>query len=93
MGRGKDTAAGKHAAVYLRVSGKGQDTASQEPELKRWADGQAGPVVTYHDTFTGTTMDRPGFARRRRGRQGLPRRRLAPLSYLNHYMSVTAFLV
>jgi hypothetical protein len=39
MGRGKDTAAGKHAAVYLRVSGKGQDTASQEPELKRWADG------------------------------------------------------
>ena len=36
MGKSKSQAAddGKHDAVYLRVSGRGQDTASQEPDLK-----------------------------------------------------------
>ena len=52
---------GKHDAIYLRVSGRGQDTASQEPDLKRWADSQDGPVVWYRDKFTGKTMDRPGW--------------------------------
>ena len=52
--------AGKHDAIYLRVSGRGQDTASQEPDLKRWAESQDGPVVWYRDKFTGKTMDRPG---------------------------------
>ena len=63
MGKSKSQAAddGKHDAVYLRVSGRGQDTASQEPDLKRWADSQDGPVVWYRDKFTGKTMDRPGW--------------------------------
>jgi DNA invertase Pin-like site-specific DNA recombinase len=61
MARAKSAA--KHAAVYLRVSSKGQDTASQEPDLKRWAQAQDQPVVFYRDKFTGKTMDRPGFTR------------------------------
>src|SRR4030081_1844512 len=51
----------KHVAVYLRVSGAGQTTASQEPDLRRWAQGQGLPATWYRDTFTGTTMDRPGW--------------------------------
>lgn len=51
-------------AIYMRVSkGHGQDMASQEAELKRWAAAQAGPVAWYRDKFTGKTMDRPGFNR------------------------------
>ena len=52
-------------AIYVRVSkGRGQDTASQVPDLKRWAAGQGGePVSWYEDRVTGKTMDRPGFAR------------------------------
>jgi DNA invertase Pin-like site-specific DNA recombinase len=51
----------KHVALYVRVSSARQDTASQEPDMKRWADSQDSPVVWYRDTFTGKTMDRPGF--------------------------------
>ena len=51
----------KHIAIYLRVSGRTQDTKSQEPELQRWADMQDEPVMWYYDTFTGTTMNRPGW--------------------------------
>lgn len=48
--------------IYLRVSkGRGQDTASQEPDLKRWAKGQDQDVEWYSDKQTGKTMDRPGF--------------------------------
>ena len=61
MGKSQAAADGKHDALYLRVSGRGQDTASQEPDLKRWADSQDGPVVWYRDKFTGKTMDRPGW--------------------------------
>ncbi len=51
-------------AIYLRVSkGRGQDTASQKPELERWAKAQAGPSKTYIDHQTGKTMDRPAFKR------------------------------
>src|SRR5262249_24108536 len=50
-------------AIYLRVSSnKGQDTRSQEPDLQTWAKAQ-GDVVWYKDTFTGTTMQRPGLER------------------------------
>ena len=52
---------GKHTAIYMRVSSRAQDTASQEPDLKRWAEGQDTPVVWYKDKFTGKTMDRPGW--------------------------------
>jgi DNA invertase Pin-like site-specific DNA recombinase len=53
----------KHVAIYLRVSSKSQDTASQESELKLWAEAQTQPVRFYRDAFTGKSMDRPGFAR------------------------------
>jgi DNA invertase Pin-like site-specific DNA recombinase len=51
-------------AIYLRVSSRTQDTASQEPDLKRWIEGHKDqPVRWYKDQFTGTTMDRPAFQR------------------------------
>ena len=57
---------GQKTAIYLRVSSKSQTTASQEPELKRWAAAEqaAGGVVDwYRDKFTGKTMDRPGWGK------------------------------
>ena len=51
----------KHIAVYLRVSSRNQDTRSQEPDLKRWAEAQDQPVKWYRDKFTGRTMDRPAW--------------------------------
>src|SRR5262249_182729 len=51
----------KHIAVYVRVSSKSQDVASQEDELKRWVAGQTEPVKWYRDRFSGKTMNRPGF--------------------------------
>jgi DNA invertase Pin-like site-specific DNA recombinase len=50
-----------NTVVYRRVSGKGQDTASQDAELKRWVDAQGDPVQWVSDKFTGKTMDRPGW--------------------------------
>jgi DNA invertase Pin-like site-specific DNA recombinase len=50
-------------AVYLRVSTKSQELASQEPELRRWAAQQEGEVRWYRDRFTGKTMERPAFTR------------------------------
>ncbi len=50
-------------AIYLRVSSKSQDLASQEPELRRWAAQQDGEVRWYRDRFTGKTMERPAFTR------------------------------
>jgi DNA invertase Pin-like site-specific DNA recombinase len=49
-------------AVYIRVSSKRQDTASQEPEVRRYlaANGLEEARV-YRDKFTGRTMERPGF--------------------------------
>lgn len=54
----------KHVAIYARVSSKAQDTKSQEPDLKRYASGVGGAdVAWYADTFTGKSMDRPGWNR------------------------------
>ncbi len=50
----------RQTAIYCRVSSKQQDTASQEPDLKGWADGRED-VVWYRDKFSGRTMDRPGW--------------------------------
>jgi DNA invertase Pin-like site-specific DNA recombinase len=52
---------GQHVAVYLRVSTRAQDEASQKPDLDRWSGCQDGPVVWYRDKFTGRTMERPGW--------------------------------
>jgi DNA invertase Pin-like site-specific DNA recombinase len=51
----------KHAAIYVRVSSVGQDTASQELDLKAWAERQQIPVRWYTDKASGTTMDRAAF--------------------------------
>lgn len=54
----------KVTAIYLRVSSRSQDAASQEPDLKRWAESHKDdPVRWYRDKFTGTTMDRPAFGK------------------------------
>ncbi|NLY02641.1 MAG: recombinase family protein, partial [Rhodopirellula sp.] len=51
----------KYTAIYLRVSSRGQNTQSQEPDLKRWAEAQEGPVKWFTDTASGKTMQRPGW--------------------------------
>jgi len=51
----------KHSAIYLRVSSKQQNHASQLPDLERWEQAHDGSVVWYRDKFTGKTMDRPGM--------------------------------
>jgi DNA invertase Pin-like site-specific DNA recombinase len=50
-------------AIYVRVSGKRQDTRSQLPDLRRWvtAFAENAPVVWYEDKASGKTMDRPGW--------------------------------
>jgi DNA invertase Pin-like site-specific DNA recombinase len=53
----------KHVAIYVRVSSNGQDTKSQEPDLRRWAAAQDAPVAWYRDKMTGKTMDRPSWAK------------------------------
>lgn len=51
----------KHVAIYIRVSSKQQDTKSQLPDLKRWADAQDSPVKWYEDQASGKSMDRPAW--------------------------------
>lgn len=51
----------KATAVYLRVSGKSQNTASQEPDLNRWLAAHDVEPKWFKDTFTGKSMNRPGF--------------------------------
>jgi DNA invertase Pin-like site-specific DNA recombinase len=53
----------KHVAIYCRVSSRGQDTASQEPDLKRYLQDQDGEAVWYRDTFSGKTMERRGWTK------------------------------
>lgn len=53
----------KQTAVYVRVSSKSQDTASQEADLRRYLAGQGEEAVWYRDRFTGKSMDRPGWNR------------------------------
>ena len=53
----------KHTAIYVRVSSKQQDHASQLPDLERWTEGHDGKQVWYKDKFTGKTLNRPGMAK------------------------------
>src|SRR3954463_16180536 len=46
--------------IYRRVSGKAQDIASQTPDLKVW-EAANGKARWHRDSFTGKTMERPGF--------------------------------
>ena len=55
---------GKHIAVYVSVSSGSRDTASQEADLLRWShEGHPLKVRWYRDTFSGTTLDRPGWSK------------------------------
>lgn len=62
---GKKFTQQRHVAIYSRVSSKGQDTASQKPDLERWGAHYANEsaVVNYEDKFTGRTMSRPAWDR------------------------------
>jgi len=51
----------KHDAIYVRVSSKRQDLASQLPDLEKWRAAQDGESKVYQDKFTGKSMDRPGW--------------------------------
>ena len=53
----------EHTAIYVRVSSRKQDQASQLPDLERWAQANPGPHVFYHDKASGKSMDRPGWNR------------------------------
>src|SRR5688500_17207129 len=50
-------------AYYLRVSSNTQDHQSQDPDLKRHAGQSDAAAVWYRDSFTGRSMDRPGWNR------------------------------
>lgn len=52
---------GQHVALYVRVSSKRQDLASQLPDLEKWAAAQSEEIRWYRDKFTGKSMDRPGW--------------------------------
>jgi DNA invertase Pin-like site-specific DNA recombinase len=51
------------STVYVRVSSKSQSEASQLPDLKRWAAANPDGVGWARDSFTGTTLARPGWER------------------------------
>ena len=55
----------QHIAIYPRVSSRKQDTKSQEPDLKQWAEayGNGIPIKWYRDKASGKNMDRPGWKR------------------------------
>ena len=51
----------KQHAIYMRVSTRRQETASQEPELRRWAESDDRDSHWCRNTYSGTSMDRTGF--------------------------------
>lgn len=55
----------RHVAVYMRVSSAGQDLRSQRGDLERWAGAFASeePVRWYVDKASGSTMERPEWAK------------------------------
>jgi DNA invertase Pin-like site-specific DNA recombinase len=50
-------------AIYVRVSSGGQDTASQDRDLKAWVTTQQDEFEFYRDKATGTMMSRPAMDR------------------------------
>jgi DNA invertase Pin-like site-specific DNA recombinase len=51
----------RRTAIYVRVSSRRQDHASQLPDLERWVAAHDGAIEWFRDKFSGTTMDRPGM--------------------------------
>jgi len=52
----------KETAIYVRVSSRSQDHRAQEEDLRRWVATTDTPVRWVYDTFSGRTMDRPGWS-------------------------------
>jgi len=52
----------KETAIYVRVSSRSQDHRAQEADLRRWVAATDTPVRWVYDTFSGRTMDRPGWS-------------------------------
>ncbi|MHC4120607.1 MAG: recombinase family protein [Planctomycetota bacterium] len=55
-----------YSPLTSTVSSNSQNTASQEPDLKRWVEAQGdeiGTVKWYVDKASGKTMDRPAWNR------------------------------
>ena len=54
----------RFTAIYCRISTRKQKLDSQVDELERWMQvHKPSKVKWYKDSFTGTTMDRPGMQR------------------------------
>lgn len=53
----------QHDGIYVRVSSKRQDLASQLPDLEKWAAANATDAKWYRDKFTGKSMERPGWTK------------------------------
>jgi DNA invertase Pin-like site-specific DNA recombinase len=51
------------AAVYLRVSSRKKDTASQVPDIRQYLEALGLEATWYRDKFAGKTLDRPGFSK------------------------------
>lgn len=51
----------KRVAAYVRVSSSDQNDTLQVDAINRWAKTHHRDVKIYHDKFTGTTMNRPGW--------------------------------
>lgn len=54
-------AAMKKTAIYYRVSTDAQTNENQELDLANWVEANAPDALTFQDSFTGKTMDRPGW--------------------------------
>jgi DNA invertase Pin-like site-specific DNA recombinase len=50
-------------AAYVRVSTDQQAQQSQEDTIEAWAKAKGAKVKIFRDTFTGRTMNRPGWAK------------------------------
>lgn len=48
-------------SIYVRVSSRKQDQASQLPDLKAFAEKAGGKVAWYSEKASGKTMDRPAW--------------------------------
>lgn len=51
----------KKTAAYIRVSSRQQNQAMQETAVKAWAKAKGVKLQWYRDSFSGKTMERPGW--------------------------------
>ena len=53
----------KTIAAYVRVSSRDQNCALQEDAINQWAEAQGVEIKWFKDSWTGTTMERPGWTK------------------------------